>query len=142
MTGIRRTLLLVAALPLLAGCVMDAATFMIDGNRDHSITVRRDQAWFWQSRLDMTVIAARHPECIGSLKLKGMARDDEVTLHKAPDDYPEPIYILEAAGEYYAISTLSCRVQQFEEAPPDTGPELGSFKEENGEWQYVALVAE
>jgi hypothetical protein len=132
-----RVLLTTAALPLLAGCVQDTASYQIDGDRNHSIIVMRSQKWFWGSEVDVAVTAARQPECLGGLDVKGASRETELVLHRAPDDYPEPIYILEVAGVYYAVSTQSCRVQQFKETPADPGPVIGRYKEAEGTFQYL-----
>jgi hypothetical protein len=84
------------------------------------------------------VVPARGDECVGGLDLKGLQREDELVLHQAPEEYAEPIYILDAGRDSYAVSTQSCRVQHFEEAPADKGAEIGRFKEADGEFQFVA----
>ncbi len=137
MTRTARTLLMIAALPVLAGCVQDSASFMIDGERNHAVTVMRQQKWFWSSDLDVTVVAARQPECLGGLDIKGVTRDSELVLHRAPEDYAEPIFILALNGAHYAVSTVSCRVQKFAEAPTDLGPVVGRYKEVDGKLQYT-----
>ena len=132
-----RVLLTTAALPLLAGCVQDTASYQIDGDRNHSIIVMRSQKWFWGSEVDVAVTAARQPDCLGGLDVKGASRETELVLHRAPEDYAEPIFILAVGNDRYAISTLSCRVQKFAEAPADMGPEIGRYKEVDGKFSYV-----
>ena len=39
---------------------------------------------------------------------------------------------------HFAVSTQSCRVQEFKEAPPDPGMKLGAFREKDGEFTFVA----
>lgn len=133
-----RALLVLATLPVLAGCVQDTASYMIDDNRNHAITVARAQKWFWSRGVDVSVIAARQPDCLGGLDIREIARDSELILHRGPDDYAEPIYILDVEGRFYAISTVSCRVQKFEEAPADAGPVIGRYREVDGKLQYLA----
>ena len=133
-------MLIAALLPLLAGCVQDTASYMIGGDRNHAITVARAQTWFWSSGVDVSVIAARQPDCLGGLDVKGVARETELILHQAPDDYPEPIYILDIGGTDYAVSTVSCRVQKFAQRPADPGPVIGRFKEEEGKLRFVAAA--
>lgn len=132
------TLLLAAGLPLLAGCVQDTASYMIDDNRNHAITVSRAQKWFWSSGVDVAVIAARQPDCLGGLDIKDVARDSELVLHRAPEEYAEPIFILDVEGRHYAISTMSCRVQKFEQPAADPGPVIGSYKVVEDKFQFVA----
>src|SRR5512143_2197230 len=98
-------------LPLvLAGCVNDTASYMIDGNRHDAITLTRSQKWFWEDKVILSVIAARQPDCMGGLEIQDVPGNEPIVLHRAPDEYPEPIYILDAGGGHYAISTVSCRV--------------------------------
>lgn len=127
-----------ALLPVLAGCVQDSASYMIDGDSDHAIIVMRVQNWFWSSAVNVTVVAARQPDCLGGLDIKGVTRDTPLVLHQAPDEYAEPIYILEIKGEHYAVSTYSCRVQKFPAKPDDAGPEVGRYQEQDGKLRFVA----
>ncbi|NTV95948.1 MAG: hypothetical protein HGA75_11125 [Thiobacillus sp.] len=131
-------LLMAATLPVLAGCVQDTASYMIDGDRNHSIVVMRSQDLPWSRNLAVAVTAARQPDCLGGLDIKGATRDTELVLHRAPEEYPEPIFILAVGNDRYAVSTQSCRVQKFAQPPADSGPEIGRFKEVGGQFQYVA----
>jgi hypothetical protein len=131
-------LLSIAVLPALAGCVQDTASFMINDDRNHAISVRRAQSWFWDKSLDVTIVVARQPECVGGLDVKGVDSGTELVLHRAPDEYAEPIFILDIQGVDYAVSTQSCRVQKFDAAPADPGPVIGRYKEVDGKFQYVA----
>lgn len=132
-----RILTLAITAVLLTGCVQDTASYVIEDDRNHAITIARAQKWFWSRSVDVSVIAARQPHCLGGLDVRGVSRDDELVLHQAPDEYAEPIYILAIDGDHYAVSTLSCRVQQFNTAPAEIGPEIGRFKEEDGRFAYV-----
>ncbi|MDD4882374.1 MAG: hypothetical protein PHR30_06710 [Gallionellaceae bacterium] len=138
MTLSARTLLMTAALPVLAGCVQDTASYMIDGDRNHSIVIMRSQDWFWSGNVALAITAARQPDCLGGLNVKGVPRATDLVLHRAPEEYAEPIYILDIAGVDYAVSTVSCRVQKFAQAPADPGPVIGRFKESEGKFQFVA----
>ncbi|TCJ12908.1 hypothetical protein EZJ19_11810 [Parasulfuritortus cantonensis] len=132
-------LLLAGAPVLLAGCVQDTASYMIDGDRNHSIMVMRSQDLPWGD-VSLAVTAARQPDCLGGLDIKGVPRNAELVLHQAPPDYAEPIYILTVGKDDYAVSTQSCRVQKFAQAPADAGPEIGRFKEVDGTLEYVAAA--
>ncbi|NCS65140.1 MAG: hypothetical protein COS39_06520 [Hydrogenophilales bacterium CG03_land_8_20_14_0_80_62_28] len=130
---------IISLVPLtLSGCVNDTASYMIDGDRNHAITLTRSQKWFWSDQVFVSVLAARQPECMGGLEIPEAPGGEAIALHQAPEEYPEPIYILDVAGNHYAISTDSCRVQKFVTAPADLGPVIGSFKTVNGKFQYVA----
>jgi hypothetical protein len=86
----------------------------------------------------MDVIALRLPVCDGAMHIEEVPRDGKFTFYQAPDEYPEPIFILKIGKQHYAISTQSCQVQKFKEAPADLGEKLGQFYEKDGKFQFVA----
>lgn len=127
--------LLFALLPL-AGCLQDTASYAFP-EPDHAITLVRNQTWFWQDTLDVEVIAIRLPECNGGMTVEKVPLDTRIELYQAPDDYPEPLHLLKSGKRVFAVSTLSCRVQEFDEAPPDLGVRLGSFRVKDDKFQFV-----
>jgi len=141
MPSLHRTLLTaliaVTALPL-AGCVNDSASYLIGDDRKHAVTLIRAQPWFWDDKVNLSLVAARQPECYGGLDVKGIPRAAKMGLYLAPDEYPERIFILEIEGAQYALSTQSCRVQKFNEAVADKGQFLGTFEEAEGAIHFTA----
>lgn len=129
-------------LPLLAvlsltGCLQDTASYQFP-EKEHAITLIRNQPWFWIDSVDLEVIAIRLPDCNDGISVDAVPRDASLPLFQAPDEYPEPIFILQAGQRHYAISTQSCRVQKFDTAPADLGEKLGQFQEKGGKFQFVA----
>jgi hypothetical protein len=129
-------MLLVFLAPLLAGCFQDTASYSL-GARDHAITLVRNQTWPWQSTVDVSVIAIRMPECNGGGNIEGVPESAEFMLYRAPDEYPEPIFMLKVENRTFAVSTQSCRLQEFQQAPDDLGQKLGTFKVQDGKFQFV-----
>jgi hypothetical protein len=127
---------LLLALPL-AGCMQDSASFTFP-EKDHAITLVRNQAWPWQDTMDVEVVAIRLPDCNNGLSAKGIPLKAEITLFKAPDEYAEPVFILRLDKRHFAVSTQSCRVQEFKEVPPDPGVKLGNFREKDGKFAFAA----
>jgi hypothetical protein len=123
-------------LPFLTGCLQDTASFMFP-EKNHAITLVRNQTWFWQNTVDVDLIAIRLPDCNGGLTVKGLPEDSQYTLYKAPDEYPEPLHLVKTGKRVFALSTQSCRVQEFQETPPDLGEKLGVFEVKGGTFQYV-----
>ncbi len=121
---------------LLAGCVNDTASYLIDGSKEHTIMLRRVQDWFWQDTVELTIVASRMPECHGGIDIEDVPRSARLELYQAPPEYAEPIYILKIEDRHYAISTQSCRVQSFGEPPLDLGALVGVFKEEDGKFRF------
>jgi len=130
-------LLPVLAALSLTGCLQDSASYVFP-EKDHAITLVRNQSWFWLDNVTVELIAIRLPDCNDGISVKDVPRDGKLALYRAPDEYPEPIFILRADARYFAISTQSCRVQQFASAPADPGEMLGQFQEKDGKFQFVA----
>jgi hypothetical protein len=121
---------------LLAGCINDASSYLIEGSPEHSITLKRTQNWFWQDSLELAVVVSRLPECQGGATIEQVPIAARPELYQAPPGYPEPIYILKVGQRHYAIGTLSCQVQKFQEAPDDLGTRLGVFEERAGKFGF------
>lgn len=121
----------------LSGCLQDSASYAFP-EKDHAITLVRNQPWFWLDSANIEVIAIRLPDCNDGITLEDVPRDAKLTLYRAPDEYPEPIFILKTGKRHLAISTQSCGVQKFKEAPADLGESLGQFQEKDGKFQFVA----
>ncbi len=131
------------ALPLvlsLAGCMQDSASYTLAGE-DHAITLIRLQDWPWQSTLNLDVVAIRMPDCNGGLRIRDVPRKAEPALFQAPEAYAEPIFILRVEQRHFAVSTASCRVQEFKQAPEDAGRLLGHFREQDGRFRFVPAAA-
>ena len=92
-----RLLPVLAALSL-TGCLQDSASYVFP-EKDHAITLVRNQPWFWLDTVDVEVIAIRLPDCNDGISIKGVPRDGKLTLYRAPDEYPEPIFILKTGKE-------------------------------------------
>jgi len=133
----KRWMLLFFLIPFLAGCLQDTASYSL-GARDHAITLVRNQTWPWQSTVDVSVIAVRMPECNGGGDIKGVPENAEYALYRAPDEYPEPLFLLKTGDRVFAVSTQSCRLQEFKEAPDKLGVKLGTFMVKDGKFQFVA----
>ena len=130
-------LLPVFAVLSLTGCLQDTASYQFP-EKDHAITLVRNQPWFWLDTVALEVIAIRLPDCHDGITVEAVPRDASLPLFQAPDEYPEPIFILRTGERHYAISTVSCRIQKFETAPADLGEKLGQFQEKDGKFQFVA----
>jgi hypothetical protein len=124
-------------IPLLAGCMQDSASFTFP-EKDHAITLIRNQSWSWQDTMNVEVVALRLPECNNGLSVKEIPLKAEMALFKAPDVYPEPLFILRLDKRHFAVSTQSCQVQEFKDVPPDPGVKLGYFREKDGKFAFLA----
>lgn len=132
----KRWTLLIPLLPLLAGCFQDTASYSL-GARDHALTLVRNQTFFWQSTIDVSVVMSRMPDCNGGGDIKGLPEDASFELYKAPDEYPEPLLLLKVGSRVFAVSDRSCRMQEFKQTPDSLGEKLGVFMVKDGKFQFV-----
>jgi len=135
MNMLSRSLLFLAVLPL-AGCLQDTASYSFP-EKEHAITLVRNQTWFWEDTVEVEVIVIRLPHCNGGMSIKDVPLDTRISFYQAPDEYPEPLYLLKLDKRVFAVSTQSCRAQTFQETPPDMGVRLGTFRVKNKVFQFV-----
>lgn len=118
---------------LLAGCVKEPVAYLIDGG-DHSLTIERNKPYFWSSGWEVDLIVARYPECQRRHALKKVRSEKlRIDLYR-----PEPnVFILNQGKHWYIAETGQCRMQIFEEPPPQPGEFLGSFRVKGGRFAFV-----
>lgn len=134
--GRQTSLALLAASLLLAGCVNDTASYRSEAEEALSVVLARRQDWFWQDTGRLAVTVSRLPQCQGGLEIKDVPMSADYALYTAPPEYPEPLLILEIDDRHFALGTESCRVQEFDETPPDLGRRLGTFAEKDGKFSF------
>ena len=125
----RRTWLLLAPL-VLAGCIKDSASHYIDGN-EHTLSVRVAQDYFWKKAVDVTLVAARWPDCqrqfsLGELPVDAM----ELELFAAGEN----VYSLRAGERVWQVETQNCTMLPTP-APQALGEPIGVFR--MGEDKFV-----
>jgi hypothetical protein len=139
-TRVTRLALCAVLLAPLVGCMSDSASYQIDGDNKHTIIILRNQDYFWKDTADLTIMATRLPDCQGSQRVNDIPRKAEVAVYWSPEEYAEPIHILAINGNFYAVSTQTCRVQPFKEQPATPGTQVGVFKERDGRLTFEAAA--
>lgn len=121
----RKTLILLSCL-VLAGCVDDSATFYSEG-REHALTIRRQQAYFWSDEAKVTLVAARMPQCQRLHALAAVAPADavQVEIYAAGDD----LWNVRLGKQLWQVETATCNgLTELEYDPKaDLGQPLGVF---------------
>jgi hypothetical protein len=124
---------------LLGGCFLqDTASVELDG-RDNAITLKRTQAWPWDSLLQVEVIMRRYPDCNAGGTIEDVARDAKLSLY-APAATGGPL-LLRAGKRHYSINPANCAVVKLKDAPEERGPKAGTFQEQDGKFQYQPAPA-
>ena len=117
---------------LLAGCAKEPAGYMIEGG-NHSLTVERNKPYFWSDGWELDLIVTRYPECQRRHPLKKAGEKFRVDLYRTPTG----AFILNQGKRWYVAETQDCRMQQFEDEPPEPGEFLGSFRVKNDVFAFV-----
>lgn len=120
----------------LAGCENEAASHMINGDKNHSISLVREQRWFWDQTVEQKIVVSRFPECQRRIAIdSGKVGAANLELFGVS----EMLYAAHQGPYWYAIGTEQCQVQKFAESPANVpGVLLGVFKTENGKLVFVA----
>lgn len=108
---------------LLAGCIKDSATYYINGN-EHTITVRATQEYFWRDDVELTLLAARWPDCQRQFVLgKVPVSEMNVELFDAGGN----VYSLRAGSRLWQVETRNCG-QLPTPASEALGQPVGAFR--------------
>ena len=131
----RKCLILVISL-LLTACVDDSASYYIDG-RDHALTLRRAQAYFWQDQATLSLVAVRLPDCQRRHALTlapAMAVDIDVFASG------ERTWTLRSGQETWQVETQGCTLSPV--APvAEPGARVGAFKVRDGKLIFEPAAA-
>ena len=114
---------------LLAGCVRQSASYYINDTKEHSLTVRIEQRYFWEDQVEVSVVASRWPECVRVFPLTRMAVD-EVVLELF--DTGENTYTFRSGTQLWQVETQGC-TQKAAPAPEAMGEPVGVFRVGEGE---------
>jgi hypothetical protein len=115
---------------LLAGCVNDTASYLIDGP-SNALTVRREQQYFWKGEVDVSLVATRLPDCQRLHALAGAPKDDmKVELFNAG----EGLWNVRLGEQLWQVSTQNCNdLTELQYDPKaDMGQPVGSFVVRDG----------
>lgn len=118
---------LILLLPLmLAACVDDSASYLIDGN-DHALTVRRQQEFFWKDEATVTLMASHMPECQRLHELAVFEPAEEVKVEVFSS--AEQTWNLRMGNQLWQIETQTCNgLTELQNDPnADLGQPVGSF---------------
>ena len=120
-----RALALVAVLPLLSACENRTGAMMIEG-RNHAVILIREQRHFWRDTVEQYIVASRLPACQRKVKIHpGRTAMAPIEVYEAGD----LLWALRQGGRWYLVSTVECRVQDWDNAagePP--GRASGRFE--------------
>ena len=129
----RKPILPILLLPaLLAGCYNDSATYYADSPREHTLTVRRQQDYFWSEEGRFILMATRQPDCQRRIELAELPLEDTtVELFSEGDNR----WSLRAGSQVWHVETQSCAL--IAEEGPVAGTKVGDVKAEIDKMRFV-----
>lgn len=124
---------------LLAGCENNAASYVIDNTKDHSIALVREQNLAWVGPVEQRFVISRFPECQRRYTV------DSATTEMVKVDLYEVrpmLYAAQQGSTWYALGTEECQLQKFKEPPPVIPPGrlIGSFEKKDGLLVFTPLT--
>jgi len=114
---------------LLSGCENVAVPYMIDGAA-YSISLVREQRWFWSSEVEQALVLSKMPKCQRRFAINpGSAGALRIEVFAAG----EGLWALHDRNFWYLASPEKCRAQEWTD-PPATPPgrEVGVFVMRDG----------
>ena len=134
MHSILRSLLVLVAVPLLAACEYEGTAFLIDG-KDQSITLVREQRWFWSDEVEQAVVVSRMPTCMRRHNIKsGVTGSVKMEVYEAGDS----LWALKQGKNWYLVGTENCELQRWKDAPDEPPGKLaGTFSRKSGQLEFI-----
>ena len=132
---LRSLLLPLLAVPLLAACVNDGATYEIDNTREHVLSLIREQPYFWDGKIELYLVVSRMPACLRRHSLGTGTEKTRVEVYQVPSG----AFIVKVGKRLYATETQTCEgfAKVGEEPPEGLGKLVGTFRVVKGELAFV-----
>jgi len=132
---LRHLILPLLAAPLLTACVNDGATYEIDGTREHTLSLIREQPYFWDSKVELYMVVARMPACMRRHSLGPGTEKTRVEVYQVPSG----AFIIKAGKRLFATETQTCEsfAKMDSEPVEGMGQLIGTFRLKKGELVFV-----
>jgi hypothetical protein len=127
---LRSLLLACCAVPLLTACINDGASFEIEKNSEHVISVIREQPYPWDNKVDFYVVVSRMPFCMRRHSAGTGTQNSKVEIYQVPSG----AYIVKLGKRMFATETQNCVNFAKMDAEPDEGMGtlMGTFLDKSG----------
>lgn len=109
---------------LLAGCIQQSASYYISDARDHAITVRAEQEYFWEDTVSLSLVAARFPDCQRAIVLDKVPKG-QVAVELFSN--AENVFTVRAGKRVVQVDMQSC-TQLPDPAQNALGEAVGVFR--------------
>jgi len=136
---LRPILFSLLALPLLSACVNDSAVYEIGDGQEHSLTLVREQPYFWNNRVNLVLIVSRMPACLRRHELGSGTEKTRVDVWQAPSG----AFVIRVGKRMYVTETQTCEgfAPLDAEPPGGLGEFKGSFRADDGKLVFAGEAA-
>ncbi|MFT4173553.1 MAG: hypothetical protein QM639_13390 [Rhodocyclaceae bacterium] len=128
----------VAGAVLLTGCENNAASYQIGGDKDHAITLVREQRYVWSGMVEQSLVVASMPDC---QRRHQVASDAKRMTGMELFATGEGALWAHQGKRWYAIDTARCTVAEVQDDPQNAGERVGAFEQKNGALVFAAEAA-
>lgn len=127
---LRNLVLSLLAVPLLSACVNDGATYEIDNTREHVLSLIREQPYFWDGKVELSLVVSRMPSCMRRHSMGSGTEKTRVEVYQVPSG----AFIIKVGKRLYATETQTCEnfVRMDSEPAEGMGTLMGTFRLKNG----------
>ena len=129
----------VLAVPFLSGCINDGATYQIDNTGQHSLSLVREQTYFWDKKVNFYMVVSRMPVCMRRHSIGALAPTTKVEVWQVPSG----AYVIRAGKLMFATETETCEgfAPMDGEPAEGIGNQVGTFVVKNGTPEFVPAEA-
>lgn len=132
-----RKILLVLTPLLLTGCIKQSASYYVSEVRDHAITVRAEQEYFWDESITLTLVSSHFPDCQRAMPMVKVPKADvAVELFDAGGG----LFTVRSGTQVFQVDSLAC-TQLPEPDATGYGEPVGVFMLGQGEKMEFAPAA-
>lgn len=122
---------------LLAGCVDQSASYMINDSNEHALTVRAEQEYFWSDEVTLRLIVSNLPDCQRQYPLTSAPISEaDVELYASGEN----VFTLRTGKQAWQVDLQSC-AQTPTAAPAAPGEKMGTFKLGDEKMVFEAAAA-
>lgn len=124
-----------AASLVLTGCENNAASYEIDNDKNHAISLLREQNIAWFGDVQQRFVVSRFPVCQRRFTVDPSGpKMKRIELYEVQPR----LYAAQQGNTWYALTTEDCRVQKFDQPPPVIPPGrlVGTFLRKDGQLMF------
>lgn len=108
---------------LLSACMQETTSYIVD-DRDHAISLRAEQDYFWSDAVALKMVVTNLPECQRQFPMTTVATNAvEVELYGAGDG----VYSMRVGAQVMRIEMAGC-TRLTEPTPQELGQRVGTFR--------------